>query len=230
MPEHVHLLVSEPGRATLAEAIHYLKLPFAKRLRGRSFAQVSVQKKDANLGHHQHHQQLGSFWQKRYYDRNVRDAREFGVKLRYLHRNPVKRGLVEDPGDWKWSSFRHYAFREIGVVEIESEWTARDRELRMFGGASPESSSAQVSVQTTDANLMGTGQARSIVETKLSSHKDSYVLGTIVPPCGLSKETFGTGWCDRRTNPPSKQDRSTVGEPHPSERAPWCPRFALLLG
>ncbi len=34
MPEHVHLLVSEPDRATLAEAIHYLKLSFAKRLRG----------------------------------------------------------------------------------------------------------------------------------------------------------------------------------------------------
>ena len=29
----------------------------------------------------------------RYYDRNVRDAQEFTVKLRYLHRNPVKRGL-----------------------------------------------------------------------------------------------------------------------------------------
>ena len=49
----------------------------------------------------------GSFWQKRYYDRNVRDAREFSIKLRYLHRNPVKRGLVSDPTEWKWSSFRH---------------------------------------------------------------------------------------------------------------------------
>ena len=132
MPEHVHLLLSEPGHGTLAEAIHYLKLSVAKRLRsrGQASAQVSVQKKDANLGH----RQQGSFWQKRYYDRNVRDAREFGVKLRYLHRNPVKRGLAKDPGDWKWSSFRHYAFREKGVVEIESEWTARDRELKMFGG------------------------------------------------------------------------------------------------
>ncbi len=137
MPEHVHLLLSEPDHGTLAEAMHYLKLSFAKRVRS---AQVSVQKKDANLGH-QHptdanlgHRQLGSFWQKRYYDRNVRDTREFGIKLRYLHRNPVKRGLVQDPGDWKWSSFRHYALREIGVVEIESEWTARDRELKVSGG------------------------------------------------------------------------------------------------
>ena len=29
--------------------------------------------------------------------------------IRYIHRNPVKRGLVERPEDWPWSSFRHYA-------------------------------------------------------------------------------------------------------------------------
>ena len=62
----------------------------------------------ANLGS----ENPNPFWQKRYYDRNVRDAREFAVKLRYLHRNPVKRGLVKEPGDWEWSSFRHYALRE----------------------------------------------------------------------------------------------------------------------
>jgi len=111
MPEHVHLLLSEPPRAKLAEAIHYLKLSFAKRVRGLRPAA-----------------QMGAFWQKRYYDRNVRSYCEFTVKLRYLHRNPVERGLVKEAADWKWSSFRHYALRETGVVEIESEWTARDRE------------------------------------------------------------------------------------------------------
>lgn len=33
MPEHVHLLLSEPEQGSLADAIHYLKLSFAKRLR-----------------------------------------------------------------------------------------------------------------------------------------------------------------------------------------------------
>lgn len=138
MPEHVHLLLSEPDPGTLAEAMHYLKLCFAKRLRSRRFGAPGPAlswSKGApvfwtNLGS----ARPNPFWQKRYHDRNVRDAREFSVKLRYLHRNPVKRGLVTEPGDWKWSSFRHYAFRENGVVEIESEWTARDRELKMFGG------------------------------------------------------------------------------------------------
>jgi len=46
----------------------------------------------------------------------------------YIHRNPVKRGLVERPEDWLWSSFHHYLTGEEGVVEIESHWTATRRE------------------------------------------------------------------------------------------------------
>jgi putative transposase len=110
MPEHVHLLLSEPEHGTLADAMRALKLSFSKLAR-RLVPQVpragfasSPGKKTLSPG-------FGSFWQKRYYDRNVRDRREFGVKLRYLHRNPVKRGLAKDLEDWKWSSFRHYAFR-----------------------------------------------------------------------------------------------------------------------
>ena len=118
MPEHVHLLTNEPKYAPLADAIHFLKLSFAKRLRHREPAAES-----------------GSFWQKRYYDRNVRDGEEFTVKLRYLHRNPVKRGLVQDPAEWKWSSFRHYALREVGTVEIESAWAATDREAKTKSAA-----------------------------------------------------------------------------------------------
>ncbi|MGB8885211.1 MAG: transposase [Candidatus Korobacteraceae bacterium] len=138
MPEHVHLLLSEPERGTLSEAMHYLKLSFSKRLRSLRICSPGSTGICApgsplcwaNLGS----RKVGPFWQKRYHDRNVRDAHEFTVKLRYLHRNPVKRGLVNDPRDWKWSSFRHYALRENGVVVIESEWTARGRELKQFGG------------------------------------------------------------------------------------------------
>src|ERR1051326_5822101 len=89
MPEHAHLLISEPPTRTIADAMRFLKLTFAKRLR-------LIEGGD------------GSFWQKRYYDRNVRDAHEFSVKLRYLHRNPVKRGLVSTADEWRWSSYRHY--------------------------------------------------------------------------------------------------------------------------
>ena len=68
------------------------------------------------------------FWQKRYYDSNIRDYPQFVETLRYIHRNPVKAELCERPEDWEWSSFRHYATGCEGRVEIESEWTARKRE------------------------------------------------------------------------------------------------------
>ena len=103
MPEHVHLLVSEPRRALLSKAIQALKLSVSMRSRERPF------------------------WQAHYYDFNVSAQEKYVEKLRYIHRNPVRRGLAEKPEDWKWSSFRHYQTGMRGTVEIESEWTARLR-------------------------------------------------------------------------------------------------------
>jgi len=103
MPEHVHLLVGEPSQSSLSVALQVLKQGTSRKLKARGAAQ---------------------FWQRRYYDFNVWSEEKRVEKLRYMHRNPVKRGLVEKPEDWRWSSFRHYATREIGVVEIESRWTA----------------------------------------------------------------------------------------------------------
>jgi putative transposase len=73
----------------------------------------------------------GPLWQKRYYDHNVRSHQSFEDKLAYMHRNPVKRGLVARAEDWRWSSFRHYAMREFGPVEIESQWTVDRRNGRV---------------------------------------------------------------------------------------------------
>ena len=106
MPEHVHLLLSEPKQGTLADALKSLKQGVSRRL----------------IGDAEH------FWQKRYYDFNIRNARQFVEKLRYIHRNPVKRGLCTRPEDWPWSSFRQYASGYEWRIEIECEWTARKRE------------------------------------------------------------------------------------------------------
>ena len=41
---------------------------------------------------------------------------------------------MKEPAEWEWSSFRHYSLREVGIVEIESEWTALDRERLASSG------------------------------------------------------------------------------------------------
>jgi putative transposase len=118
MPEHVHLLLSEPRRGTLADALKSLKQGVSRRL-----ISTSPLKPKAGLSGPPTH-----FWQKRYYDLNIRDYAQFVEKLRYIHRNPVKAGLCERSEDWPWSSFLHYASGVERRVEIESEWTARKRE------------------------------------------------------------------------------------------------------
>ena len=108
MPEHVHLLISEPERGTLALCLQMLKQVVSRKL---------------GVPHG-----MEPFWQPRYYDFSVRSERKLIEKLRYIHRNPVKRGLVASPDDWAWSSFPQYVTDEYGRVEIESQWTARERE------------------------------------------------------------------------------------------------------
>jgi hypothetical protein len=60
-------------------------------------------------------------WQRRFYDFNVWTARKRIEKLRYMHRNPVVRGLVQEPEQWPWSSYRSYAFGEEDGVRI-NQW------------------------------------------------------------------------------------------------------------
>jgi putative transposase len=106
MPEHVHLLLSEPWARTLATALQGLKQSVSR--------QLSLRRREP-------------FWQARYYDFNVWTERKRIEKLRYIHRNPVTRGLVARPEDWAWSSYRHYLTGLEGTVEVESEWTAARR-------------------------------------------------------------------------------------------------------
>ena len=109
MPEHVHLLIGEPRKGDVSAAMHALKLSVSMRRTERPF------------------------WQARFYDFLVHNDEKRIEKLRYMHRNPVARGLVEKPEDWLWSSFCHYATGVECTVEIESQWTAFRR-----GGLLPE--------------------------------------------------------------------------------------------
>ena len=112
MPEHVHLLVNEPASGTIAAVMQRLK------------TKVSAH------AHKEQRERIGNqpFWQVRYFDHNVRNHAGFVTQLRYIHRNPVKRGLCSTPEEWPWSSFWAWAKGEIGLVEVENEWTALRRE------------------------------------------------------------------------------------------------------
>ena len=113
MPDHIHLLISEPERGTPSTVMQVVKQRFARRVLPKK--KRSARQAELWPDQKQH------VWQRRFYDFNVWSAHKRIEKLRYMHRNPVKRGLVLEPDQWEWSSFRSYAYREEGKVRI-NQW------------------------------------------------------------------------------------------------------------
>jgi len=116
MPDHVHLLISEPPKVTPSVVLKSLKQRVSRDLRKNkrrvSYAQLRLPFMGADAG-------LSRFWQPRFYDFNVYSRRKQREKLDYMHANPVNRGLVRNPGAWMWSSFLFYEKGERGLVPID---------------------------------------------------------------------------------------------------------------
>ena len=102
MPEHVHLLVSEPARGTPSKIIQILKQRVSRAMRRKkkrgSRGQLRLAFPEEESG-------LKRFWQRRFYDFNVWSRGKLKEKLNYMHANPVIRQLVKHPKNWPWSSW-----------------------------------------------------------------------------------------------------------------------------
>ncbi len=118
MPEHFHLLMSEPEVGDPSKVMQVLKQRVARKLlpRRKRFDWLWQETEDDRV-----------FWQTRFYDFNVWSKRKRMEKLNYMHFNPVRRRLVDRPELWVWSSYRAYAWGEEGVVEVGLSWPVRNR-------------------------------------------------------------------------------------------------------
>ena|ERR1017187_1141940 len=105
MPEHVHLLLSEPTTGDLSIVLQVLKQRVSRTLLARHAA--------GKLSAESH------FWMRRFYDFNVWTGKKLTEKLHYMHLNPVNRNLVTHPKDWPWSSWLHYATGDVGLIGID---------------------------------------------------------------------------------------------------------------
>ncbi|MBN2257916.1 MAG: transposase [Anaerolineaceae bacterium] len=92
MPDHIHLLIQTPeDTPTYSPVIHSIKRNF-------SFEYKKLHRITRSI----------SIWQDRFYDHVIRDDNDFNNHLDYIHYNPVNHRFVQDPLDWKWSSFRNW--------------------------------------------------------------------------------------------------------------------------
>ncbi|MCA9249991.1 MAG: transposase [Phycisphaerae bacterium] len=126
MPEHIHLLLLPQAENTgdpvpISNVLHDLK-----GLSGRhcKAALRTVWKEKNSLGTPPldawaRGTAAKPFWKPRGYDFNVTNEKKVIEKLEYLHNNPVRRGLVESPEQWKWSSYRFYEFDDRSLLAMD---------------------------------------------------------------------------------------------------------------
>jgi REP-associated tyrosine transposase len=117
MPEHIHLLISEPAKGTASTILQVLKQRVSRRLRRKSRSRTGAAQ--LSLRFSRNHNALPHFWQPRFYDFNVWSQKKKVEKLQYMHMNPLKRKLVAHPKDWPWSSVSFYAGKDSGLVRID---------------------------------------------------------------------------------------------------------------
>jgi len=112
MPEHVHLMITEPAKGDPSKVLQVLK----QRVSGQLLEKVRGE--DPRSEPH--------FWMRRFYDFNVWSGEKITEKLNYMHLNPITRGLVAHPRNWPWSSWSHYANKEKGLIGIDRWDTPHD--------------------------------------------------------------------------------------------------------
>src|SRR3990170_204069 len=114
MPEHVHLVASA-GEASITTLIgdfkRFTSRNIAEWLRVNNPPLFEKLKADAYRG------QNYAVWQETFRSEVIYERKFLVQKIDYIHNNPVRRGLVEEPGDWRYTSFNQMEGDEGPVAE-----------------------------------------------------------------------------------------------------------------
>jgi putative transposase len=123
MPEHFHLLISPSKVHSPSNIVGSLKQRTPRYIIDslKRFEEPWCRRilKTIALPETAHDQSTYRVWQSRFYDFNVWSESKRLEKLHYMHGNPVKRRLVENPSDWPWSSWRFYHLGDTSVLAMD---------------------------------------------------------------------------------------------------------------
>jgi REP-associated tyrosine transposase len=100
MPDHWHAMIVPGQGDRIDRLMDSLKVAATRRINS-------------------YRQTRGGLWHARYFDRIVRTVKEFHETLDYMHLNPVRRGLVNHPAEWAWSSYHCFGGTQPARLEID---------------------------------------------------------------------------------------------------------------
>ncbi|MCA9112781.1 MAG: transposase [Planctomycetaceae bacterium] len=120
LENHLHLIASAPE---LADAMKSFKSYTARRIIDRLKELSATTLLDQLRAHKLRHKINSEFqvWQEGIHAQQIESEDVMWQKIEYIHNNPVKRGYIEDPVHWRYSSARNYAGLP-GLIDVVTDW------------------------------------------------------------------------------------------------------------
>ena len=124
MPDHLHLLIYPIGESSV---VSDFMRDFKRFTSGRISRQAELEgKKDWVTAFQESGEQTQlaekKVWQDSFWDQVIISDKFMREKLNYIHMNPVRAGLVDEPGKYPYSSYRNYEFDDNTLIEIDKDW------------------------------------------------------------------------------------------------------------
>jgi len=120
MENHLHMMVSSDD---LSKELGNFKsytarqiIDYYKKNGSRSILNAFSNGKQAFKKDREH-----QFWQEGSHPQQIRTRKMMTQKIDYIHYNPVRRGYVDDPSHWRYSSARNY-LKGSGLITVCTEW------------------------------------------------------------------------------------------------------------
>lgn len=121
MENHLHLIVDAPDLSQVMQSFkrHTAKsiLAYAERSnRSWLLTQFALYKK--------RYKKSSTFqvWQEGLHPQHIKGDAMLAQKLKYIHENPVRRGYVDLPEHWRYSSARNYLEVSDPVMDVDMDY------------------------------------------------------------------------------------------------------------
>ena len=117
LPDHLHCLWTLPEQ----DADYSTRWNIIKR----QVSQQTRELKSTSLSESQLRRKELGLWQRRFWEHQIRDDRDYEKHVEYIHWNPVKHGYAKNVKDWPYSSFHRFVERGIYPPDWGSEFETK---------------------------------------------------------------------------------------------------------
>ncbi len=121
MPNHVHLLLDASPEVTISEILNGIRRPFA--FHALNWLDERFPELKPLYTVKEGKRTKRRFWTPGHgYDKPVTTRDAVHHMINYMHNNPVKRELVEEAEQWRWSSARFWLTGEADPLKMDDPW------------------------------------------------------------------------------------------------------------